>query len=203
MKRATLFLLIALVVPAFAQQQTLFDGALESGGYGGPSVKVSTLRSETGVFVGGYGGWLINHQLMLGGGGYGLVTDHGASDEAMQYYGFTRRMSLDVSYGGGVIEYIIAPNNLVHGYVSVLVGAGNVSYREQMMNWDDSHNGRDYDAFFVVEPSVNLELNITTWMRLGLGAGYRYVSGVSDLRGITDNDLRGVWGGLTLKFGTF
>jgi hypothetical protein len=91
----------------------------------------------------------------------------------------------------------------LHGYVSVLVGAGSVSYREPMMNWDDNHSSRDYDAFFVVEPSVNLELNLTTWMRLGVGAGYRYVSGVNDLRGITNGDLRGASGSLTLKFGAF
>ena len=60
----------------------------------------------------------------------------------------------------------------------------------------------DADAVFVLEGAVNGELNITTYFRLGLGAGYRYVSDV-DMEGLSNNDFSGPVGVITLKFGKF
>jgi hypothetical protein len=203
MKRTTILLLIVLGTPLFAQQQTLFDGELESGGFGGPAARFTQIQKEFAVFAGGYGGWLINHQLMIGGGGFGLATEHVVSGDAMAYYSFPRTMYLEVGYGGGMLEYIFLPNSLLHGSVSVLIGAGGVTYQESRYEWNDHDYSRRSDAFFVLEPTVNAELNLTTWMRLAAGVSYRYVSGIGELVGISNSDLSGPSASIALKFGSF
>jgi hypothetical protein len=203
MKHLVMIVLLACSTPLFAQEQTLFDGGLESGGFGGPAVKFTSVQKEFAVMAGGYGGWLINHQFMIGGGGYGLATEHEISNQAMTYYNFPRKMYLEFAYGGGMLEYICTPNKLLHGSVNVLIGAGGVTYRESQYEWENMNSSRRSDAFFVVEPTVSAELNLTTWMRLDVGAGYRFITGIGELVGISNSDFSGPSGSVTVKFGSF
>ncbi|MFZ1729098.1 MAG: hypothetical protein WBQ23_06980 [Bacteroidota bacterium] len=64
------------------------------------------------------------------------------------------------------------------------------------------HYGRA-ESVFVVEPAVNVELNVTEWFRISAGASYRFVSGLNELQGIEDKDLSGPSGSLSMKFGAF
>ena len=63
-------------------------------------------------------------------------------------------------------------------------------------------NMLDSDAFFVVEPAVNLEFNVTQFFRIGLEAKYRYVNGLQ-LINTNANMLNGWSGGLNFKVGKF
>ncbi len=214
-----LFVLTILILGSFsasAQERTLFSNSIDHGGFGGPAVKFTSIKGEFGVMVGGYGGWLIDHTLMLGAGGYGLATDIRAARSAELLYDVpaARPLYLDLGYGGGIVEVILRSDDLVHAYANVLVGAGYASYRRSWREIrlhdqpradddDDQYHFGGYDAFFVLEPSVNAELNMTSWMRLGAGVSYRYVSGIGMLDGITNADLKGFSGQMTLKFGAF
>ncbi|MDX9758239.1 MAG: hypothetical protein RBU27_03680 [Bacteroidota bacterium] len=214
MKRVLSFLALSLALltaTASAQEQheTLFSSPVEHGGFGGVVTKMTSIRGEMGLMVGGYGGWLIDHRLMLGMGGYGLASSIRARSEAEQTYAPNgERLYVEFGYGGLMLEYILAPHRLVHVNVQALVGAGGVNYREDWYddflddNPDHRHHGR-VEALFVVEPAVNVELNITDWMRLSAGASYRFVNGIDELRGIEDTDLSGASGQLALKFGAF
>ena len=206
----TLFALlfsIAISSSLFAQSETLFDSDMRHGGYGGPVVKFTSVNGEFGVMVGGYGGWLINGQLMLGGGGYGLVSDIAASEATQKaYYANGPKLYFDMGYGGGIIEFIAANNNLVHFSVHTLIGAGSVQYRTyRYADFDDDYRkvNIDPDAFFVLEPGANVELNVAPWMRTMIGGSYRYVSGINRTVGVGNEDLRGFSGNITFKFGTF
>jgi hypothetical protein len=76
MKNLAITLIVLLLAfPAVAAGKTLFGGKIESGGYGGPLFKVGPINGGTGLFVGGQGGWIINHHFVLGGKGYVLVND--------------------------------------------------------------------------------------------------------------------------------
>lgn len=203
------FLALTLGVSAQEKQETLFDSPVEHGGFGGVVTKMTPIRGEMGIMVGAYGGWLINHQLMIGGGGYGLATNIRASADAeLAYAPNGEQLYVEFGYGGLMLEYIIAPHRLVHVNVQALIGGGGVNYREDWRNdfFDDEGDHRHYgraEALFVAEPSVNVELNITEWMRLSAGAGYRFVTGVDGLRGLENKDLSGASGQLALKFGSF
>lgn len=194
-------LLIAVVFislcagPALARDEILIGEVLESGGYGGPTIKVSEIKGETGVFVGGYGGWLINHTFMIGGGGYGLVNNiqapiKGAGGETLYY---------DIGYGGLVLEYIDSSHKLIHYTINALIGGGVLDYKKK--DWEMNYQNTG-DVFFVFEPGFNVELNVSSFFRVGLGVSYRFVNGI-ELEGTSEQDLRGVAANLTLKFGMF
>lgn len=196
------FILISFVlsISAAAQEQTLISGKIESGGFGGPVVKFSQIDGRFAVLVGGYGGWLINHTFMIGGGGFGLANTIRGSRAAQLYYGTGNDLRLQFGYGGLMLEYIGEHNSLVHYYVSALIGAGGVNY--------DYINNLYYDNFdeaspcFVFEPSLGAELNVTRFFRIAAGAGYRLVRG-TDLVGVSDSQLSDFSLNLTFKFGKF
>jgi hypothetical protein len=212
MKRVVVLfsLLILLLAPsAFSQDETLLGSNIDHGGFGGPVVKLTSIRGEVGSLVGGYGGWLIGHQFLIGGGGYGLVNDIRADVSAEQRYTMDQRpLFVEFGYGGVVLEYIAMPSRAVHFSVMALLGAGSATYRENSYNdWNfDSHGHSRIDkmeALFVAEPQVNIELNMTDWFRVTLGGSYRFVRGVNDLTGLSNKDLSGPAGSVSFKFGSF
>jgi hypothetical protein len=205
-KLLVIIFLLVIGSYAFPQEETLLEGGIESGGFGGPVVKFTQIKNEFGVLVGGYGGWLINHTVMLGGGGYGLVNKIRASDEAQEFYrSFTGRpINIEMGYGGVVLEYINSSNSLVHFAFNALIGAGGVSYKEREDNdweWNDNNNGPT-DAFFIVEPEFKAELNITAFLRINVGGSYRFVSGIN-ITGLKNSDIAGPSANITFKFGKF
>ncbi len=193
-KTAIILVTCVMVTPVLAQQETLISGQLEHGGYAGPVVKFTTINNDWEVMVGGRGGWIINHSFVLGGGGYGLVTDVEA--EHIDQRG---DVVLELGYGGGMLEYVGYPNELIHYSVSLLIGGGGVNYVREITN---TRLYTDADAFFVLEPEVNFMVNITTHFRAGVGAGYRLISGV-DLAGLSDSDIGGLSINMVFKFGDY
>lgn len=194
--RFFIFLSCMLVTSVFAQEQTLISGDLEIGGFGGPVVKLTQMVDDFGVLVGGRGGWIINHTITLGGGGYGLVNEI----ETVKISPDTT-LYLNMGYGGLEIGYVHASDKLVHFTVQTLIGVGGISHSERNEFVKTNFEG-DPDAFFVIEPSMDVVLNVTRYFRFAVGASYRYISGV-DFSGIDDSDLNGLSAQITLKFGSF
>ena len=183
-----------MAAPAFGRDETLISGPVDHGGFGGPSIKVADINGKTAFLMGGYGGWFINHAFMIGGGGYGMVNDLKAPfevDGKTLYY--------ELGYGGLMFEYVDNSHRLFHFTVNTLVGAGELSYRSKN---DAIFEKYADDTFFVLEPSFNVELNVTTHFRVGLGVSYRYIDGL-DIAGTTEEELSGVSANLNFKFGAF
>jgi hypothetical protein len=184
MKRLlTIAILLATASPMLAQESTLIRGGFESGGFGAPVVKFSQIDGEFALFVGGRGGWIINHTFVLGGGGYGLVNDIDTNDDGVR--------DLELGYGGFELEYINSSDKLIHFTAYLLIGGGGLSGLAVIS-----------ESVFVLEPAINGELNVTDYFRLHAGAGYRWVSGV-DSPGVESSDLSSFYAQITLKFGTF
>jgi hypothetical protein len=104
-------------------------------------------------------------------------------------------------YTGFVPEYTINSNKLFHVAVGALIGGGGVMKNERYKGLDETENF-DFSGFFVGEPQVNLEMNITSYLRLAIGGSYRFVSG-SKTTGITDEKLSGPAAHFTIKAGRF
>jgi hypothetical protein len=202
MKQVLLMIAVALIaIPAAAQQQTLFEGDFTSGGFGGPVAKATQINGTWGVMAGGAGAWYVNHSFALGLAGYGLTTNVESSlnVDSLRY--------LDLGYGGATLEYVLNSDDLVHFSVNTLIGAGAVNYRRYPQelfedHFDRDENKRTGDAFFVVEPGANVELNVASWMRVNVGASYRIVNGI-ELDGLSNSDISGPSANLMLKFGSF
>ncbi len=193
------FLSGALFSNAKAQElQTLIEGDVTHGGFGGPIIKFGNVAGSSAVWVGGRGGWIINlneqHAISLGGGGYGLATNHrvpvpvDGNDELYALNG----------YGGFIFEYTNQSYRLLHFTASTLIGGGGLMLRER--NYEDVSD--DVNPYFVLEPAVNAELNVTSFFRIAVGASYRMTSGISDF-GYRDKDFSGLHGNITFKFGGF
>ena len=199
MKNVFQFFLILLFtcLPIFAQEQTLVgNGDIDNGGFGGAVIKYTQIKGESAVLVGGRGGWIINHTFVIGGGGYGLVNQIQAD-----YLIYDKHPFISFGYGGLELEYINQSDKLVHFSFYTLIGAGSVTYKENLWeDWDKWNTGND--DFFVFEPAVNIEINIISFFRINAGVSYRFISGLyyNDLQ---NSDLAGVAGSLTLKFGSF
>ncbi|MCX5868785.1 MAG: hypothetical protein NT009_15125 [Proteobacteria bacterium] len=196
MKKILMALAILAVTagPALAaEQETLIKGDHEHGGFGGPVVKFTTFDFEPGVVVGGRGGWIIDHKLVIGGGGYGLTKNLNKDDG-----NYSDESQLSFGYGGFELEYIFGSDKLVHGSIYTLIGGGSLTL---MGNENDNHMVES-NEYFVFEPDLNLELNVAKFFRIGLGLGYRVVAG-DEFHGYDYLGLSGVTGTLTFKFGKF
>lgn len=200
MRKALLLLITAcfLTSPVMAQEmQSIFSGDIKSGGYGGPVVKINDIDGETGVWVGAKGGWIINHSLVIGAAGYGLVNKINETP-----IDTSRTRQLAGGYGGIILEYIYQPLSLVHLNTGILVGAGGVGHHFIDDDEDEGWDGNNGDAFFALEPNLGVEVNIARHIRCEIGASYLYTSGV-ELSDLEDEDLGGPAGYIALKFGEF
>jgi hypothetical protein len=192
--------LFAFAANVAAQEETLFKGGLETTGFGGPVIKYTSVHNQGAMMVGGRGGWIINHSLVIGGGGYAVVTEVDAPAGVLPLEG---PLDIEFGYGGLELEYIVDPKSLGHFGIYALIGGGAINYVKDVgpVNRSNEQAG-ETNFVFVLEPAVNAELNVTTWCRLNAGASYRLVTGVSQ-SGLKNRDLNGVTATLTFKFGNF
>jgi hypothetical protein len=80
--------------------------------------------------------------------------------------------------------YIFNPKKAIHFSVGGKIGLGSVFLNEGFDISDDfsDENLSDYytDMIGVISPQVNVDFNFTPWLTVNIGAGYRYVFGISD-----------------------
>jgi hypothetical protein len=215
----TLLLLTLAYVPAIAQttdeapMRTLLGGdkKLHHGGWGAPTTHYTRIMDQDALLVGARGAWIIDHRISIGLAGHGLVTPvaNSAYDAHLIEQGevLLRRSSLYMGYGGLLIEPVIAYRSPVHFTLPVIVGAGGVTYGYgsrlpedfDPLTYDDRY---DAQAFFVVEPGIELEMNIIPLLRVGIGASYRYTTDL-DLPATPKDALHGLNAGISVKVGRF
>jgi hypothetical protein len=196
MKTTGFILMMCLVTfPALAQEETLITGDIQSGGFGGPVAKITSMNGEAGILVGGRGGWIINHSFIIGGGGYGL-----ANNIRAKVLGPNGERYLNFGYGGVELEYVSQPARLIHLSYMMLIGGGGVNWRDE--NLRAGSMNQESDSFFILEPEVNVTLNVTQYFRMSAGVSYRYISGSSSAAS-SNADLSGPSGVIVFRFGKF
>lgn len=202
MRHLVFFIMVlALAVNIAAQEEeTLFKGDFEKGGFGGPVVKFISINGQGAAMIGGRGGWIINHSLVLGGGGYGVFTEVDAPAGVLPLEG---PLDIEFGYGGFEVEYIIHPKSLLHFSIYNFIGGGATNFVKDVGPVTESNEQvGETDFMFVWEPAVNAELNVTTWFRLNAGVSYRLVTGISQ-EGLENRDFCGMAATVTFKFGKF
>jgi len=174
-------------------QKALLGSPPDNGVFGGPVCKTGEIYNKTALIIGGRIGWVINHQFVLGGGGYALLTQISSSLDPSH--------KMNMGYGGFEIEYIRHPNKITHFSVMALFGGGGTGFSER----DGEHweSKQKTDTFYIFEPSMHLVLNITAFFRFGVGASYRVVRAINTSQELTNGDLSGPSLIMTCKFGNF
>lgn len=202
-------IVLVLITMLAAQLSFAQDSKIESlagggktkirvGGFGAPTIKFTTFDDQLGILMGGYAGVMLNSKLMLGAGAYALVNNI----EAARTNAADPTLYWNMWYTGFVPEYTFKSNKLFHAAVSTLIGGGGVMKNERYKGFDEDSDNLDYSGFFVAEPQVNFEMNITSYLRVAIGGSYRFVSG-SSTQGITDDKLSGPAAHFSIKAGRF
>lgn len=208
--------LFIAAVPSIAQSneeapmRTLLGGErVQSGGWGAITAHHTRVLDQDVLLVGLRGGWLIDHKLTIGLAGQGQVigAKNAAYDAHLLASGQTLQQDsrMYMGYGGLLIEPIISYRSPVHVSLPVIIGAGGIGYQwnGRFQDGFDPRNDRDDgQAFFVLEPGVELEVNVIPLVRLGLGVSYRYTSDL-DLPATSADALRGINAGMSIKIGRF
>ena len=163
--------------------------------FGGPILKVTQINGAVGLMVGGSGGVIFDNILSIGGGGYGLTTNHIIKVNNSQPDSY----NLGFNYGGLILEYVHNPNKVIHLSFQTLIGGGSVNTHNENYLWGNNDYIYQNSSVFVFEPSVNLEINMHKYLKLSAGLSYRVVSG-SNMNLINDSDLMGLSGDLMFKF---
>jgi len=173
MKKTILTLLVFFAALQLnAQTETLVGSNTKIGGFGGPLLQFASLNGEFAFYSGGGGAAIFDGRFYLGGFGMGLNTDHVYSYQDLPHYA-------DIGFGGLWLGYIHKANKLVHLNFSLPVGGGGIEFSPINDDLDDP----DYvDGFYMLNPSIGAELNVTSFMKISLNAGYMFFAGV-------DNDV--------------
>ena len=148
------------------------DQKIDHGGYGAFGVGYTTIASKDAILLNFKGAWVINHNIALGFAGSSFFNNLDKTSTSPDEY-------LGGGYGGFYFEPIILSKSPVHLTFPVLIGGGAVStIPKNYWDWDNNIYPYEYDIFFMVEPGVELELNMVKFFRIALGASYRFTNGV-------------------------
>lgn len=204
--------LMVVAVPTWAQEdyeedddniKTIFSKEAKATGFGAFDMTLTSMNDRFALLLGGHGGLIFNKKIMLGFGGYGITTP-------VKFDGIDPSEPLELSggYGGLVTGYIWNPLEVFHVSIPLFIGIGGMNVDEAGFIFDPDNPFLDRtienSMFVVLEPGIQMEVNITKWFRMGMGLSYRFTEGLDLPRNqITDEDISGLSGNLSFKFGGF
>ena len=156
-----------------------------------PEFKMNSIQGDMGSLIGFYGGPLINHSFLVGACG-GVNFGH---------------PRVNYGYFGGIGQYILRPEDMVHLSGQLVIAYGTTKdYENPKSGPLDNFWNISGASFFMMEPGVNLEVNITNRMMVAIGVSYRYVTGLDEnsedisRTHVTNQDMSGVNFNIGLKF---
>ena len=187
-----------------------------------PDLKLTSIDGHSGAVTGLYGGFITDRRLLVGAGAYWLTGGPAGVDMAYggglvewfanpggrldfsvrSLFGFGRATLsstvetpvLDAFHGrAGRLSYGGRRNGRHRGWWS---HKGH-SARSDDFAWPGSVTFRYHQDFLIADPQLSAHLNLTDWLRIGGGAGYRFVG-----RAGADGDrLRGLTASVGLQLG--
>jgi hypothetical protein len=188
-------ILVCLSAEASAQEQdsikALFRSDVKVSEIWTPEVKINSIQGDVGTLIGFYGGALFNRTFLLGISG-GVNLSH---------------PTVNYGYFGAVGQYIYKPASLWHCSGQMLLAYGSTKdYENPKSGLLDNFWNISGASFFLLEPGINLELNLSRRLTLVTGISYRYVTGLDEnnenveITHVTNRDLSGINFNIGLKF---
>jgi len=209
-------LVSAVLVPLGAVAQTAAPATsglqvtdVPSGWVVAPEVRFTRINDRAATLAGGSVGWLNDGTLFIGGAGY--VIANRSHDFNMETLGALVRWNI-----GGSRPIALSPGLYVGGGTATLSrrygdlfgpppDVNTIQGIPADPHWRLPFPGtvtsntpvRVNDSFLVAEPRVNAVLAVKPWLRLDVGAGYRFIG---DSRWL-EHQLRGASGSVAVVFG--
>ena len=178
--------------------KTLINGTgdLELSAFVGAEASATSLADETALLTGFNAGLLINNRLSLGGF-YAFSVNEVVPNQNLPLDTY-----LDLRMGGGMVEYRFFPNSLIHLSLPLLIGGGEVQL-DRSGDYDELDPSFGEKNFFLVEPGLLGELNITKAIKFQLGVSYRALMMDGDYFGFNQTDFSGLNGKAGIRIHLF
>ncbi|WP_109699545.1 hypothetical protein [Chitinophaga deserti] len=197
MKRLVTFIALLLMMSHTQAQeiQTLSGKSFKPkqfGAYGAGIGTITAINGDFAVMTGAYGGVFLNKKWLLGVGAKNLSNNIRLESADRPYLNFW--------YTGAVAEYVHNTDKMFHWSAGTLIGGGGVSEREKRGKGRDAVYASS--AVVVAEPFVQVEMNITHYLRVVAGGSYRRVFGSGGIN-ISDEKLSAPGFHLGVKAGLF
>jgi hypothetical protein len=174
--------IVAATLAAHAQRDTLIDHTDRWNLNTKFDLGASEIESDDVYFGGISVGGLLNDRI-----GVGIRGRINMNDIKGPLIGHVD--TYDMWYGGLYLEYVSKADNLLYWSIDATLGTGEVN------------NDRVSGSFMVAEPGLNLWVNITETLMVGLGASYRFVEDLGN--GQLDDEASGLTGNISLRFTQF
>lgn len=181
---ATLMTLAAQLNAQDAERvETLFNSDTKLGFQWSPAVKFNSIQGDIGSLLEVNGGVLINNSTMVGLTG-GINFGH---------------PRVNYGYFGLMARYAYNPSKLVHfsGQAIIAYGATKDYEQEKSSLFDNFWNIYG-TGFYMIEPGVNLEINLRERTRFVTGVSYRFVTGLDkesphvSITNVTNKEMSGL-----------
>jgi len=189
----------------FQHKNTLLGEKPFTGAFIGVSVKSGETNNQQDMWLGGEVAGTFDHNLSIGLAGYGLVSTVKGNNMAFN----NRTLHYQSGYGGLFVEPAAFSNRVLNVSFPTVLGAGGIAETivggviDELDNFDlDENDFYHSDIFWVVEPGVALNLNISGWMKLGAGVSYRQTFDLN-LPNTSSEVMNGINGNVFLKLGWF
>lgn len=181
------FLSILFVQPVLSQDsdqvQTVFNKDTKIGYIWSPGIKFNSIQNDIGSVIELYGGPLFNKSFVVGLAG-GVNFGH---------------PRVNYGYFGMLAQYIYKPNKLVHFSGQTILAYGMTKdYEQEKSSLFDNFWNISGASFYVLEPGINMDLNLKESLRFTVGLSYRFVTGLNEnsefvsLTKVTNSDLSGI-----------
>lgn len=187
-----LFSVQALAQDTINQSMETEKKKFQLSGFGGLLSETSILKKNISESLGVGGGLMINNYFFVGAYGLTLITYHSIRDlvipdenlidgKPMYYYGKSLRTNF--SHAGVWVGGNFFTQKKLHLGISSRFGWGNIHLTDSVNNsYVDNVDYRlDYtnDKVFVITPQVELDIKATSWLKINIGLGYRFVTGIN------------------------
>jgi hypothetical protein len=150
---------------------------------GGPGGEIVYLPSGPALLSGGIGVLSLPYGLGVGVGAYSLSSEYVPTHDGIKY-------DVGYTYGGLVVAYSLFPHSLFSVLANVMVGPGQAWGVRRVTGAE-----RTYANFIQFKPEVDVMLNVTRELSIGVGGSWGFCEG-ADLADDVGSNLGG--GGISL-----
>jgi len=183
-KITTIALLLFVVLSLKAQREETLFGSLDmTGAWYTSTHNFSFFEDDSQYFGGGSVDLEFGKSLLIGWSWHRMRDDAFISDAS------GREELFRLKHRGLNLAYTPNSGRVIHPRFGVYAGGGKLNI-----------TGEDRDRIFGISPSAGLELNITSWFRLGVEGGYRFITDI-DVPDFDSSDFSTPYAQLQLRFG--
>ena len=168
-------MMVSIIVKSQAQDttQTLFKLIKPQtiGFYIAPEASYGQVRGSM-TNLGGMSAMVILNKKWAIGATSQMVASRNFAPTAVSPY------NMRASWAGGKIEYTLNPDKLIHVSFPLTIAGGRASADSLDYRWGrrgewHEHRSGNSNSFVVVQPGINIEMNLMRFAKLYVGANYR------------------------------